>query len=267
LKVLRLLPSILMILALGAGCVPALRESPDLQRPAGSMSQSEAEAGYRLAIDLFGSRQEDQVRRAGAVLRETAGVLSEPTEALLALVEVLVWLVEHEEAPNVREDLATKAVHAGQWCLEHVPEDPRCRYRLAIAVGVQGRERPGTGIDAMPTMIELLAAAREAAPDQDHGGPDRVLALLYLRAPGWPAGPGDPDLGYEHALLAVGIAPDFPPNHLVLGEALAAVSREQEAIAAYRTALQLTNMQQESGGRDAREWREEAELALSRLGA
>jgi tetratricopeptide (TPR) repeat protein len=119
----------------------------------------------------------------------------------------------------------------------------------------------------MPTMIELLDAAREAAPDQDHGGPDRVLALLYLRAPGWPTGPGDPDLGYEFALKAAEIDPDFPPNHLVMGEALAAVDRKNEAIAAYRTALHLAEAQQESGGRDAREWLEEARTALSRLGA
>ncbi len=261
-----LLP-VFMTLVAGAGCVPALRDTPDLRGQLVAMSQTEAVAGYREAIVLFGSREEDRVHRAGEILQVVAGCLDDPTPALLSLAEVRVWLVEHEKDPDVRESLAAGAVHAGQWCLEGAPEDPRCRYRLAIAVGVQARERPLTGVDAMPTMIKLLEAARVAEPGLDHGGPDRVLALLYLRAPGWPTGPGDPDLGYEHAVAAVEIDPGHPQNHLVLGEALVKVERENEAIEAYRTALRLAEAQQESGGRDAREWLQEAESALIGLGA
>lgn len=266
-KQYKILAFTLLILAGAAGCVPALREAPDLHQVADAVSEAEAEARYREALDLFATRRDEAVRQAGTLLRESAGSLDDPTAALLTLVEVLVWQVEHEPDPNSREDLATGAVHAGQWCLDASPERPACRYRLAIAVGVQARERPGTGGDAMPLMIELLEAARAAGPELDHGGPDRVLALLYLRAPGWPTGPGDPDLGYEHALAAAGIDPDFPPNQLVLGEALAAVDREEEAAEAYRAALVLAEALQESGGRDAREWRREAESALAGMGA
>ncbi len=258
---------VLLVTTFLVGCVSALREPPVFPEDAGRIGTAEAETGYREALNLFTTRNVEQVCRAGEILRKVVGSLDDPTQALLALVEVRVWLVEHETDPDIREDLATMAVHAGQWCLESSPGEPACRYRLAIAVGVQARERPGTGADAMPVMIELLEAARAAEPGLDHGGPDRVLALLYLRAPGWPAGPGDPDLGCEHAATATGIDPEFPPNHLVLGEALAAVDRTDEAQEAYQTALELAGAQQEFGGRDALEWREQAEIALSRLGS
>ena len=258
---------VLVILFSGAGCSPALREAPALPGADRPISAIEAEARYLEALELFGTRQEEAVRRAGRLLRESAAALDDGSPALLALVELLVWQVEHEPDAAAREDLAEGAVHAGQWCLESAPEQPACRYRLAIAVGVQARERPGTGLDAMKVMVELLEEARVADPGFDHGGPDRVLALLYLRAPGWPAGPGDADLGHEHALAAVALDPGFPPNHLVLGEALEAVELEDEALKAYRAALVLAEGMRESRGRDAAEWVQEAESALARIGA
>ena len=266
-KTIASLSAALLILIPGAGCVPALRAAPDLELQGGSIPVAEAEAAYREAIDLFGTRRPDDVRRSGELLRRSAASLDDPVNALLALVEVLVWQVEHEADADTREDLATRAVHAGQWCLEAAPEQPACRYRLAIAVGVQARERPRTGSDAMEVMLELLQASRAADPALDHGGPDRVLALVYLRAPGWPAGPGDPDLGHEHAVAAAGIDALHPPNHLVLGESLVKLDREKDAIEAYRTALRLADEQRESGGRDALDWLREAENALNRLGA
>jgi hypothetical protein len=260
--------SVLLCLACAAGCAPALREPPDLRqgREPARLSRDQAAERLRDASTLFDVRETAPVLRAAEILRDLAAAADDPLDALLLLVQVQVWLVEHESDPDVREALAVGAVHAGQWCRETTPENPRCLYRLAIAVGVQARERPGTGIDAMATMVELLEAARAGDAAQDHGGPDRVLALAFLRAPGWPTGPGDPDLGYDHAVAATGFDPDYPPNQLVLGEALEAIDREDEAAEAYRTALNLACEQHEIGVRDAREWRLEAESALSRFG-
>jgi hypothetical protein len=259
--------SVVMIVILATGCIPALREPPAFPERSDAIGPQEAENGLREALELFATRNEEQVTLAEEKLRQVAGSLDDPIPAVLALAEILVWLVEHETDPDTREDFATRAVHAGQWCRSIDPGEPACSYRLAIAVGVQARERPGTGVDAMPVMIELLEAARGAEPGLDHGGPDRVLALLYLRAPGWPTGPGDPDLGYEYAVAAVRIDPGYPHNYLVMGEALEKVERKNEAVEAYKTACELTEEQQEYRGRDAREWLEQAEAALRRIGS
>jgi hypothetical protein len=259
--------TVVVWLACAAGCVSALKEPPDLHQGGEAAPLSRDQVAERLqdASTLFETRESAAVLQAGEILRNLAASSADPLDACLLLVQVQVWLVEHESDPDVREHLASGAVHAGQWCRESAPEDPRCLYRLAIAVGVQARERPGTGIDAMATMLELLETARGVDPEQDHGGPDRVLALVYLRAPGWPTGPGDPDLGYEHATAATVIDPGYPPNQLVLGEALAAIDRTEEAKEAYRTALSLAETLQETGARDARDWHREALNALKCL--
>src|SRR5206468_9879056 len=98
---------------------------------------------------------------------------------------------------------ATRAVQAAQWCERVSAEKPECQYWLGAALGVQAREKPSTGLSALPMIVEAFKRAAVADPALEDGGPERALALLYARAPGWPTGPGDPDLGLEHARKAV----------------------------------------------------------------
>src|SRR5262249_38588973 len=77
-------------------------------------------------------------------------------------------------------------------------------------------------LSALPEIEAAFKRAASRAPDLEGAGADRALALLYLRAPGWPAGPGDPDLGLEHAKKAVAARADLPPHQLALAEAPAA---------------------------------------------
>jgi hypothetical protein len=96
----------------------------------------------------------------------------------------------------------------------------------------------------------------------EEAGPDRALALLYARAPGWPTGPGDPDLSLEHARKAVAIRPEFPPNQLALAEALAATDDREASRRTYELALKMAREFAGRGDKDAPEWIEEGETAL-----
>jgi hypothetical protein len=69
-------------------------------------------------------------------------------------------------------------------------------------------------------MVQNLDAADAADPNYDNAGPSRVKALVLVRAPGWPIGPGDADSGVVAARRAVSLQPDYPPNVLALAEAL-----------------------------------------------
>jgi hypothetical protein len=145
-------------------------------------------------------------------------------------------------------------VQLGQWCRRRASENPECDYRLALAVGQQARERPATGLDGVKVMIPLLESVAERAPDLDAAGPDRVLALVLLRAPGWPTGPGDPEAALERARAAVSRTPDHPPNQLVLAEALRANGDDAGAQAACERARALAATRATAGDPDAAEW-------------
>ncbi len=253
-----------IFVAVLSGCVPALKKPPPLHTETGRENITAAqETSERLrAADLFLQRTPGEARQAAVILRQTADRSAQPRETLFDLARVLVWLAGHESDAAIRSADAEAAVHAGQWCLEVSPGEPACHYWLGIAVGVQARERRTTALDALPLMIELLQQARVASPQLDHGGPDRVLALVYLRAPGWPGGPGDPDLGYEHADHAMKIDPSWPPNRLALAEALVAIERQAEGLREYELALQYAKRAEENGDPDASEWAAEAADAL-----
>jgi hypothetical protein len=69
-------------------------------------------------------------------------------------------------------------------------------------------------------MLDALARADLADPAYDEAGPARVRALVLIRAPGWPLGPGDTQAGLTAARRAVALKPLYPPNLLALAEAL-----------------------------------------------
>lgn len=178
--------------------------------------------------------------------------------ALAASVHALAREVEHEPSAARREALAGEAVAAGERCEQIAPETPRCDYALGIALGMQVRERPATLRKGLAQMVTLLRRAATTDPALDHGGPDRVLALLLLRAPGWPLGPGDPEEGLSAARRAVGRDPGYAPNQLALAEALAANGDAAGGRGAAGVALRLAEEAAAAGVADATEWSREA---------
>jgi hypothetical protein len=162
----------------------------------------------------------------------------------------------------MRLEAAELAVQAGQWCGKVRQEEPACAYWLGVGLGLQAMERRSTAMDALPRIEEAFRRAATEAPEMERGGPQRALALLYVRAPGWPTGPGDPELGLEHARMAMAIDPEFPPNLLALAEALAATDDATGSREAYRTARNLAREAASHGEPDAGDWIHEAEAAL-----
>jgi tetratricopeptide (TPR) repeat protein len=140
-----------------------------------------------------------------------------------------------------------------------VKSAPARRWRTASSA-----RRP-IALDALPRIVELLEGAASRAPSLDDAGPDRVLALVLVRAPGWPTGPGDPDLALEHARRAVELAPRHAPNRLCLAEALEAVDLDDEARAELRAATELVRAGEAAGDPRAGDWRQESDRLQARF--
>jgi tetratricopeptide (TPR) repeat protein len=261
--VTRLLSALLVILSL-AGCARALREPRPLDEIAGSPGVPVDRTGALLskAEALFARRDLPSVREAADAWLEAAAADRTRIDGVIGGVRARLWLADHETEPAARLAAAESAAEAIQWCTRIAPDDPACSYWLGVALGIQARERPATALSALPKMIEAFTRAAAEAPGLDHGGPDRALALLYVRAPAWP-GPGDPEKGLEHARTAVAIEGDYPPNLTALAETLFATGSDEEARAAAVRALELARARAASGDKDAPEWIEEAEKSAA----
>jgi len=254
--------------AILAGCAAALHEPPPVSAiaRAGPAVGKEGVPELLAAADAsFAGRPDlEAVRRAEALYLEAAASDESRVDGLLGAVRAKTWLAEHVAGASARETLAVSAVQAAQWCGRRAPEDRACDYWLAVALGLQARERHSTAEDALKRMVALLRRAAAAGPALDEAGPHRVLALVLLRAPAWPIGPGDPEAGLDEARKAVALRPGHPPNQVALGEALAAAGKAQAARQAYLEALDLARSRQAAGDPDAGDWVREAEGALAR---
>jgi hypothetical protein len=89
-----------------------------------------------------------------------------------------------------------------------------------------------------------------------------VRALVLIRAPGWPLGPGDAESGLAAARRAVTLRPDYPPNQLALAEALVKTGDGDGAVQSYARAREAALAVPASPERD--EWLHEADQGLQR---
>jgi hypothetical protein len=121
---------------------------------------------------------------------------------------------------------------------------------------------PTHAIELLNAMLSELTSAEAADADYDRAGPARVRALVLLRAPGWPLGPGDADSGLESARRAVMLQPDYPPNLLTLAEALAKTGDAPGAKETYTRARKAAEASTPTADRD--DWLREADEGLRR---
>jgi hypothetical protein len=167
---------------------------------------------------------------------------------------------QNETDPKVRAELAQQASGEAQACLAAQPRAAGCLYADALALGLEARAHPAHAGDSLSRMLTELTAAEAADPAYDHAGPARVRAIVLVRAPGWPLGPGDTGAAVDAAQRAVALRPHYPPNLLALGEALAKNGDALGARAAYQRAREEALTQPPDGNRE--EWVREADRAL-----
>lgn len=252
------------LLLLCAGCAQALHQPPPLE----SIARASAKGAPELLAeaDAAWARRGEPGQAAAAEELYLQAARADPRrpEAFAGAIRAKALRIGREKDGGERTRLAESAVVLGQLCEENAPAAAPCDYWLAAALGLQARERPATGKDGIQRMDDLLRRAVKTDPALDHGGPHRLLAILLLRAPSWPLGPGDTGEALTEAEAAVRIAPDYAPNQLALGEALAKNGREAESRAAYSRALELANAETGRGDPDAPGWADDARAALRR---
>lgn len=197
------------------------------------------------------------------VTRPSAGAASQSVEQLAAAVAEDSRRSDVESDSKNRDQLAADANRDAQACLDQAPQAAACLYYHAIALGLDARAHPLHASDDLKAMIDALGRAQAADPEFDQAGPARVRALVLLRAPAWPLGPGDPDAGLASARAAVALRPLYPGNVLALAEALAKTGDNAGARNSYVRARELAQAAAPSADRD--DWLRQAEQGLAKL--
>ena len=214
-------------------------------------------AAERLCQPLL-SREQNAL---GHALAERAlGMDSNNPNAALAVARCAALLLDFLEGKE-RDRMAETGVSAVR-ALGAPDKNPVASYWLAICLGQILRER---GMSAIPLLSEEIKALKTAQeePSIDLGGPFRVLGMLYLKAPGWPAGPGDHDVALE---LLSGVAlqyPSHPLNQIFYGEALLATGDKETARQHFAKGKDLAR--EELWGAIAHSWQQQAQRHLDKL--
>jgi len=196
------------------------------------------------------------------VVRSTAPDAAMSVEQLAAAVAEDARRSDTETDSKIREQLAADAGRDAQACLERAPQAAACLYYHAIALGLEARAHPLRAGEALKGMLDALSGAEAADAQIDEAGPARVKALVLVKAPAWPLGPGDPEAGLASARRAVALKPQYPPNELAVAEALAKTGDSRGAREAYGRARELSQALPPSQDRD--DWLRQSEQGLSK---
>jgi hypothetical protein len=182
--------------------------------------------------------------------------------ALAAAIDNDAKRSDHESDSKIRAELADDASRDAEACLAQQPQSAACLYGRAVALGLMARAHPTRAVELLNGMLDALARAESIDPGYDEAGPARVRALVLVRAPGWPLGPGDPEAGLVAARRAVSLRPQYPPNLLGLAEALAKTGDGAAARDSYAHARDAALASPAGADRD--EWLRAADQGMQR---
>jgi hypothetical protein len=200
--------------------------------------------------------------RPPPVAEPSSNAAPRSTAELAAAIDATAARSDTEPDPKIRADLATQAVEDADECLAHDSQAAACLYGRAVALGLSARAHPMHAGEILNGMLENLARAESADSNYDEAGPARVRALVLIRAPGWPLGPGDAEAGLAAARRAVALRPLYPPNLLALAEALSKNGDAAAARESYARARDAARALPEAAARD--QWLREADQGLQR---
>jgi hypothetical protein len=162
----------------------------------------------------------------------TGGPVLTPLQ-LLAAVQSDADRVEQTPDAAQRAQLLARATLSAQQCLALSADTAPCQYAQAQVLGLTAREHPLQAAALLKQMLTYLAKAEGLDSALDHAGPARLTAVVLLRAPPWPLGPGDVDAALVAAQRAVQRDSTYPPNLITLAQAEAKSAGTAQARATF----------------------------------
>jgi len=163
------------------------------------------------------------------------------SEASLHAARAAAWLLEFDKSLDepARRELAGRGVGYAETVLSAQGERVDTVFLNGALLGLQLETARVPGPVKLRKVHDFFRRAADLDPSYSEGAPLRALGTLLVKAPSWPAGPGDVEQGIELLRQAVEQHPGHPANHYFLGEALLADGRRDEAAASFQRVLDL----------------------------
>jgi len=139
------------------------------------------------------------------------------------------FLVKQGKDKRLRLADAVKGRKLAETAVTILPKSGLAHYLYAYLTGLEAENDSLRGLELVPIIEREALIASDLSPVIDHGGPNRMLGTLYLRAPGFPVSIGDSARAVDHYRLAVDQDPEFLENRLGLAEALLAEEESGKA--------------------------------------
>jgi hypothetical protein len=191
-----------------------------------------------------------------------------PPAQLVAAVQADTDRIDRSKDPAERSRLLATATANAQQCVAEAADNGACHYAWAQVLGLTARERSMQAVALLKQMLASLKQAESLDPAFDHAGPARLTAVVLLRAPGWPLGPGDADAAVSAAQRAVEREPSYPPNLITLAQAQAkteATAAARATFAKARGAIPAWQGAAADANADRAQWQQEVEQGLHDL--
>jgi hypothetical protein len=154
----------------------------------------------------------------------------DPLKALEAASCYAFWARQENPASKSQSLADAKAGRRlAEMAAREFPESGLAHYLIACLTGLEAERNQTKGLMLVPVVEHEALLAAKMNPFIDHGGPDRLLGELYLRAPGFPMSVGDSSKAAAHYKRALEFGPDYPENRLGLVEVL--MAEEQNKLA------------------------------------
>lgn len=203
------------------------------------------------------------LERSLAAAERALAVDPQHSAAAWRAARALFFLADRAADSSESAELAAKCIDASAIATRNRPALAEAFYYQALCMGARARVKSIEGLDLVKRMVEAGTRAREIDPQVLHGGPDRLLGGIFLRAPAWPASVGDLDAALEHLEAAIALAPEWAENHVLLAEALLSDEREDEARASLARARALLDHPDADGWRA--HWQRDIDALDARL--
>jgi len=143
----------------------------------------------------------------------------EPTDIDLRLAIACFHLSETENNTTKKLAWITKGEDAAESVVRARPDRVEGHYYLAVLTGRRIEQGGLSGFIEVRTVRDLGLKAAEIDARFEKGGPYRLLAMLFAKAPPWPTSIGDIDLALEYAEKALRVS-RYALNHLIMAEVL-----------------------------------------------